>query len=170
MKSAATGQWWSEEKLSEIRSCFLSDWNCALTQGGALFRITSWHLGNKKKIHVKKEKKNCKCWTIKSFLSSTTSVWIYTHEIFIFHWEAFPEASIAHSFIIVPPEWTQCFLSVCSSLTCTPSPSMRVCENYTSSEKKNTSLCTVHAENCFFPLFFHIQMEVLLMHNWVLRI
>lgn len=50
MKSATTGQWWSEERQSEIRSCFLSDWGRSCTQSAALFILTGWQTPREKHI------------------------------------------------------------------------------------------------------------------------
>lgn len=52
MKSPTTGQWWSEERPSEIRSCFLSDWGRSRTQSVALFSLTGWQTPRGKRISV----------------------------------------------------------------------------------------------------------------------
>lgn len=116
MKSPTTGKWWSEERQSEIRSCFLSDWDRPGSQCVALFSLNTWHPGGI--INIKKKRKiACKCWTLKSFLSSATRASLNSHT-----WNIYiPLRSCSKGFPF--PQLYYCtsrldsvFLSVCSSL------------------------------------------------------
>lgn len=65
MKSPTTGQWWSRETHSEIRSCFLSDWGWTHTQRAALLSLTTWQTEKKHGVYHLKRRHACKCWTRK---------------------------------------------------------------------------------------------------------